>query len=46
VLRPYLKDLPVLADPGYDGAGHGIHVPVKSQPVPGNWTSAPGPATR
>jgi hypothetical protein len=28
-LRPHLKDLPVLADTGYDGAGHGIHVPVK-----------------
>ena len=21
--------MPVLADPGYDGAGHGVHVPVK-----------------
>jgi hypothetical protein len=29
VLRPYLKNLPVLADSGYEGAGHGIHVPVK-----------------
>ncbi len=29
VLRPYLKDLPVLADSGYEGAGHGVHVPVK-----------------
>ena len=28
-LRPYLKDLPVLADSGYEGAGHGVHVPVK-----------------
>ncbi len=27
--RPYLKDLPVLADTGYEGAGHGVHVPVK-----------------
>jgi DDE superfamily endonuclease len=27
--RPYLKDLPVLADPGYEGAGAGVHVPVK-----------------
>jgi hypothetical protein len=26
VLRPYLKNLPVLADLGYDGARHGIHV--------------------
>jgi DDE superfamily endonuclease len=28
-LRPYLPDLPVLADSGYEGAGHGIHVPVR-----------------
>ena len=27
-LRPYLKDLPVLADSGYEGAGV-LHVPVK-----------------
>jgi hypothetical protein len=24
--------LPTLADPGYDGAGIGIHIPVKQQP--------------
>jgi hypothetical protein len=24
-----LKNLPVLADSGYEGAGHGVHVPVK-----------------
>jgi hypothetical protein len=29
VLRPFLAAVPVLADPGYDGAGHGVHVPVK-----------------
>ncbi len=29
ILRPYLKDLPVLADSGYEGAGCGIHVPVR-----------------
>ncbi|MGH8306606.1 MAG: transposase family protein [Steroidobacteraceae bacterium] len=29
VLRPFLGAMPVLADPGYEGAGHGIHVPVK-----------------
>ena len=29
VLRPFLAALPVLADPGYEGAGHGVHVPVK-----------------
>jgi hypothetical protein len=28
-LRPYLPDLPVLADSGYEGAGCGVHVPVK-----------------
>ena len=27
--RPYLKDLPILADSGYEGAGPGVHVPVK-----------------
>jgi hypothetical protein len=27
--RPYLKDLPILADSGYEGAGAGMHVPVK-----------------
>jgi hypothetical protein len=29
VLRPFLGEMPVLADPGYEGAGHGVHVPVK-----------------
>ena len=27
--RRYLKDLPFLADSGYEGAGAGVHVPVK-----------------
>jgi len=27
--RPYLKDLPLLADSGYEGGGAGVHVPVK-----------------
>ena len=27
--RPYLNDLPILADSGYEGAGAGVHVPVK-----------------
>jgi hypothetical protein len=27
--RPYLRDLPILADSGYEGAGAGVHVPVK-----------------
>ena len=27
--RPYLKDLPFLADSGYEGAGAGVFVPVK-----------------
>ena len=30
--RPYLKDLPILADSGYEGAGAGVHVPVKKPP--------------
>jgi hypothetical protein len=29
VLAPYLNELPVLADGGYEGAGHGVHTPVK-----------------
>src|SRR5512142_1009001 len=29
VLRPFLEAMPVLADPGYEGAGRGVHVPVK-----------------
>src|SRR5690242_13007281 len=29
VLRPFLDAMPVLADSGYEGAGHGVHVPVK-----------------
>lgn len=29
VLRPFLTGIPVLADPGYDGAGHGVLTPVK-----------------
>jgi DDE superfamily endonuclease len=29
ILRPHTKDLPVLADPGYEGAGRGVLTPVK-----------------
>ena len=29
ILAPYVNDLPVLADGGYEGAGHGVLVPVK-----------------
>jgi len=43
--RPYLKDLPVLADSGYEGAGAGVHVPVKGQPA-ANSISIRKPATR
>ncbi|WP_308169961.1 transposase family protein [Acrocarpospora catenulata] len=32
---PYTKTLPILADPGYQGAGHGVHVPFP-QPADGN----------
>jgi len=30
ILAPYVNDLPVLADGGYEGAGHGVLVPVKT----------------
>jgi DDE superfamily endonuclease len=30
ILAPYQGDLPVLADGGYEGAGHGVLVPVKT----------------
>jgi hypothetical protein len=30
-LSPYLKDMPCLADGGYDGAGCGINTPVKNR---------------
>jgi hypothetical protein len=39
--RPYLTDLPFLADSGYEGAGAGVHVPVK-KPARGEL----GPDTR
>ena len=39
--RPYLKDLPFLADSGYEGAGAGVHVPPAA-----NWTRTRKPATR
>ncbi len=29
---PFLETMPALADPGYEGAGHGVHVPVKKPP--------------
>lgn len=41
--RPYLKDLPVLADSGYEGAGAGVHVPV-IKPASGDLD--PGTRTR
>jgi hypothetical protein len=43
--RPYLKDLPVLADSGYEGAGAGVYVPVKGQPA-ASLTSIREPGTR
>jgi DDE superfamily endonuclease len=46
VLRPFLDVMPALADPGYEGAGHGVHVPVK-QPAGGKeLTLTPAPGTR
>jgi hypothetical protein len=41
--RPYLKDLPLLADSGYEGAGAGVHVPVKK---PARGELDPGTRTR
>jgi hypothetical protein len=35
--------MPVLADPGYEGAGHGVHVPVKKAAGSKNSTLIPGP---
>ena len=29
VLRPFVDAMPVLTAPGYDGAGHGVHVAAK-----------------
>ena len=29
VLRPFLDQMPALADGGYEGAGHGVQAPVK-----------------
>jgi hypothetical protein len=42
--RSYLKELPFLADSGYEGASAGVLVPVKSPPV-GNSIPARKPAT-
>ena len=38
-------DLPTLADPGYDGAGIGIHIPVKRPLAGGNSILVPAPVT-
>jgi len=43
--RPYLKDLPILADSGYEGAGAGVLVPVK-RPARGELDVNTKPATR
>ncbi|MGI5487843.1 transposase family protein [Microtetraspora malaysiensis] len=32
---PYARAMPILADPGYQGAGHGVYTPFK-QPADGN----------
>jgi DDE superfamily endonuclease len=36
---PAARTMPILADPGYQGAGHGVHIPFK-QPESGNQLSA------
>jgi hypothetical protein len=38
VLRPFLAAMPVLADPGYEGAGCGVHLPVKKPAGLRSWT--------
>lgn len=42
ILAPYVNDMPVLADGGYEGAGHGVLVPVKKPKGGGE----PDPDTR
>ena len=39
--RPYLKDLPFLADSGYEGAGAEVLVPVKKARANSIWTRKP-----
>jgi hypothetical protein len=46
VLRPFLEAMTVLADPGYEGAGHGIHVPVKKPAGVKELDMIPGRVTR
>ena len=43
--RPYVKDLPILADSGYEGAGADVQVPVK-KPVGGELDTGTKPAMR
>ena len=43
--RPYLKDLPLLADSGYEGARAGVHVPVR-KPARGELDPGHEPETR
>lgn len=33
VLRPFVEAMPVLADAGYEGAGHGVRTSVKKRPA-------------
>jgi hypothetical protein len=33
VLRPFVEAMPVLADAGYKGAGHGARTSVKKRPA-------------
>ena len=42
--HPYLKDLPFLADSGYEGADADVLVPVKGRPA-ASWTRTREPAT-
>ena len=44
--RPYLKDLPFLADSGYEGAGAGVHVPVRKPADSVSWQHYPSAQQR
>ena len=46
VICPFAEKMPVLADGGYEGAGHGVLTPAKKPRERGNSTSTHGQGTR
>jgi hypothetical protein len=42
---PHTKTMPILADPGYHGAGHGVFVPFKHPRTAKNSASTTAPTT-